>query len=204
MENTFCRPRKIEIARLDAIIEKLEADLMTLLSGNATEQDAVRYSEKFVRQGKRLPKNRKMIFWGFDKPENMPSDCRVDFFYWPTYLVVCFLVNVQLQFPESARKIDGFAETLAGGLLAATGRGFEGSGLDSEDGFFHAMSLFLKSNIPTFLRQEPMVSPEFSTQFSKAMEALHGFAAGKLVSFCGYDLSEEAEKVLAVNREANI
>ena len=58
------------------------------------------------------------LFWGYDEPENMPGDARVDFFYIPTYLNTAFLMQAFRMIPELIlERVPDFAENWTGSRL---------------------------------------------------------------------------------------
>ncbi|MGB4587851.1 MAG: gamma-glutamylcyclotransferase family protein [Clostridiaceae bacterium] len=197
MKNTFYRPAEINTRNLNQIIREMRENVTELLSGTVDKDEVVRYTRKLIEDGKPLPKNPAMVFWGFAEPETMPSDSRVIYFYTPSYIAVSILAYVKMYGPDEATKLEGFEETLKKGLLGATGRGFTGAGHDTLIGLIHSMDIFASAHLHEFVEKYPEVCPEFTTMFKKAKSFLEAkVQSGVLKSDYGEDYIKEASAVI--------
>jgi len=206
MNNTFYRPAKVNVPEFFAIVKKLESDLNLLLSGQTTREEALAYAAQLAEQGISLPKDPRMMFWGLEKPENMPSDARVDFLYRPTYVTVCFLARVRTLWPDEALKIPSFSKALYDGMFASTGRAFKGHGIEWLDGLFDTLSLFGKAGIPDFVRAFPQdCCPEFVDMLHEAVAFLSAemAAGGPFDEWSGKSITSKAATALAGFPEVN-
>jgi gamma-glutamylcyclotransferase (GGCT)/AIG2-like uncharacterized protein YtfP len=111
-----------------------------------------------------------MGFWGFDEPENMPSDARVMYFYTPTYIAIGMLLNTKLNYPETVKQIAGFDVALKKGLLASTGRGFQGHGYDYLDGLIKALNIFVLAKAHIFVELYPNYCQEFTRLLKESLQ----------------------------------
>jgi hypothetical protein len=151
MKYTFYRPNELNTTEFDKIISDMHDVLVRISNGYADGNELKDYLEKLIRDQKCLQSNADMGFWGFDDPENMPSDARVMYFYTPTYIATGILLNAKLNYPETVKQIDGFDVVLKKGLLASTGRGFQGHGHDYLDGLIKALNIFVLAKAHIFL-----------------------------------------------------
>ena len=106
MKCTFYRPETINTEEWNNIRSKLRADLEELETGKVPESEVVLYLETLFSQAEPLEKNPAMRFFGFDKPEHMPSDARVEYYYWPTYIAAALGMKACLLFPGSLGKVE--------------------------------------------------------------------------------------------------
>ncbi len=143
MNCTFYRPTKTNVEEFNMITSKLHNDLMDISKGYASEPELRDYAANLIMEQNDLPRDPKMGFWGLSEPETMPADARVDFFYMPTYMAVGILMNCKLNYPHIAEELPGFEEALKKGLLASTGRGFQGSGHDNIQGLIETLHVFI-------------------------------------------------------------
>jgi hypothetical protein len=108
MKYTFYRPNETNTETFDKIISDMYEVLVKISNGYAKENELKDYLENLVKDQKCLQSNAEMGFWGFDEPENMPSDARVMYFYTPTYIAIGMLLNTKLNYPETVKQIAGF------------------------------------------------------------------------------------------------
>lgn len=201
MKNTFYRPKKINCKEMNEIVGKLESDFNEILSGNVSEEEATEYVRKLIEQGEPLEYKPGMVFWGLDKPVNMPADARVDYLYRPTYFAVG-IMGKALSLYSSVGELDNFYETLLHGLNACTGRGFLGSGYNEMDSFFEALTIFAKSGIAKMTLENMDYSPLFTAQLKEAVKFLNShLLTGKRVDpWTGKDYIKEASAVAELLR----
>lgn len=202
MKNTFYRPEKINCSELQEIVNKLEKDLDELSTGNVSEEELKEYVRELIKQGEPLAHNPKMICWGLDKPENMPSDARVDFFYRPSYIAACILSNAYMIYPDII-DIKGFTVTFRGSLVTSIGRNFLGSGYDDFEGLIDTFTLFAKSDIFKFVEKNPEYCPEFTNQFILAINFLtEKLEKGKVIDpWTGEQMTKEIMRISEILRK---
>ena len=158
MKCTFYRPETINTEEWNNVRSKLRADLEELETGKVPESEVVLYLETLFSQAEPLEKNPAMRFFGFDKPEHMPSDARVEYFYWPTYIAAALGMKACLLYPGILGKVDlpdgqSAEEILRSVLLACTGRGFRGHGFDDVKGLVEVTEFFIDHGAREFIEQ---------------------------------------------------
>lgn len=150
--------------------EKLAADIRTavseLMSGKLTEEEIEEYATDIVKAATKSDFSEN-VYWGYDKPENMPGDCRVVYVYNPTYSCVAFLIKALEIIPKLKCDSD-YMDVLSKGLSFAMGRGFMGHGYECMEEFRENMSFFLKIGVDKFVEENPELSVKFTDQFAKA------------------------------------
>jgi len=170
MKYTFYRPNELNTTEFDKIISDIHDVLVRISNGYADGNELKDYLEKLIRDQKCLRSNADMGFWGFDDPENMPSDARVMYFYTPTYIATGILLNAKLNYPGTAKQIAGFNVALKKGLLASTGRGFQGHGHDYLDGLIKALNIFVLAKAHIFVELYPNYCQEFTRLFKESLQ----------------------------------
>ena len=65
--------------------------------------------------------------WSIAPDERLPPDVRVDFVFYPTYIVVAILTKVKLRFPYIGESIEGYDDALKKGMYFSTLRNLAGS-----------------------------------------------------------------------------
>ena len=197
MKNTFYRPEKLNCQEFDRIIHEMRDSLTELVSGQAKKEEVIQYVQRLIKEGKELPKDPELIFWGFDEPENMPSDSRVLYFYTPTYIAASFLAYVRKHGPMEALLLEGFDETLRKGLNGCAGRGFSGSGHDGLKGLIDALFIFTSAQLHEFVQSHPEVSPKFTSIFLDVKRMLEDkLQTGKVMGGWGEDFTRVAKEVV--------
>jgi hypothetical protein len=91
---------------------------------------------------------------------DMPSDARVEFIYFPSYLAVSILTRVHMDHPEISESIPGYMDALRNGLRFSTYRGLMGHGFDRYDEMLMTLKFFEKGRVIEFLRSDPDFCPE--------------------------------------------
>lgn len=197
MKNTFYRPAKPDTKLFDEIIRLMREDLSELVSGKVGKEEIVSYAAKLIEDGKPLPKNTDLIFWGFAEPETMPSDSRVVYFFTPSYLAVSMLAYIKVHGPKEAIELEGFDETLMKGLMGATARSFSGAGHDGLIGMIRCFDLFAEAKIHEFVDEYPEICPTFTSLFLKTKSHLEQkLQNNKVIGDYGEDFNKEADAVL--------
>lgn len=170
MKYTFYRPNETNTETFDKIISDMYEVLVKISNGYAKENELKDYLENLVKDQKCLQSNAEMGFWGFDEPENMPSDARVMYFYTPTYIAIGMLLNTKLNYPETVKQIAGFDVALKKGLLASTGRGFQGHGYDNLDGLIKVLNIFVLAKAHIFVELYPNYCQKFTKLFKESLQ----------------------------------
>lgn len=183
MKCTFYRPANNNTNEFENIIGKLRYDVLTLNQETADSLNIYNYVLRLSEEAQPLEKNPAMMFWGMDKPERMPGDIRVEYFYKPTYIATAFLMKAAVLFPElmedddldwefGSECINLFKKVLPAAMLGCTGRGFMGSGYDDVKGLFDTLTIFAEGNAKSFVEKYPDVCPEFTKMFNETVQML--------------------------------
>jgi len=202
MECTFYRPKTVSISEFFDIRYKLEADLAELETGRVPEKEAVRYLEQLLPQAEPLEKKPAMRFFGLEKPDQMPSDARVDFFYWPTYLAAMLAMKAILLYPGLPEKIrlpgdEDLEQVLRAVLYGCTGRGFRGHGIEDVSGLVEVTGFFTEHGAGEFLKKYGGKCPEFAECCDQALLFLfEGVWKGAVAGIWGDDYTEGARSIL--------
>ncbi len=185
MKNKFCRTETIDLSAWDAIIRDMKEDLAAISRREISVEAARAYLNDLLLQARPLAANRpEAYFFGFDRPENMPSDARVDYFYYPTYLAVAIAMEARHQYPDvfGAERLAGAGSLTAAEalrilgacMLGCTLREFRGHGCDDLAGQAEAFELFARAHALGFIRDYPRLCPPFNRLFRLL---LNGFRA---------------------------
>ncbi|MDO5139642.1 MAG: hypothetical protein Q4D71_14425 [Oscillospiraceae bacterium] len=209
MKCTFYRPERTIIREFQNIVGKMRLDLHDLKEGKVDEQQTRRYVLNLMRLAEPLERNPRMMFWGLDRPERMPSDARVDFFYIPSYIATAILMRAALTYPaligngndqECSRECtDLYKKVLPGAMLGCTGRGFMGSGYDDVRGLFDTMEIFSDGGAGEFVKLYPDMCPEFTKLYTETVSMIHErVAEEKWQDGWGADYLPRAERILSM------
>lgn len=180
---TFYRTEEIKTKAWENIIGKLHFDLMMLDKEEMDEERVCRYVYMLLQNAQPLENNPKMSFVGMWNPCEMPSDCRVEYVYKPTYIATAFMMKAAVIYPgfmskEKFCSIDlydkefsqeEFLNGLKACMLGCTGRGFAGHGYDDLQGMIECMQLFAENRVGEFVELYPDVCPEFTDLFNKCI-----------------------------------
>ena len=206
MKCTFYRPETVNFAEWKEIREKLLRDLNELETGKVKKQEAVLYLQTLLPQAEILERNPRMRFFGMDLPQKMPSDIRVDYYFWPTYIAAMIAMKICLLWPgildrvnipggESARDI------LRAVLLGCTGRGFRGHGYDDVRGLVEVTEFFVDHGTIDFLEISGTLCMEFTECLNQALLfLLAGVMQGSVAGAWGDNYTERAYSILAKSK----
>lgn len=167
---TFYRPAEVNTIEFENIIGKLAYDLHRLETEQNDEWSVYHYFYMLSRHAQPLAKNPAMSFLGFAAPESMPADCRVPYFYHPTYLATAFMIKAVLLYPSLMNEatfldseldfsVDTVKTTLAACLLGCTGREFDGAGVLPMK---ECIRIFDEAGADEFIEKYPDLCPEFT------------------------------------------
>lgn len=202
MKCTFYRTKEVNMDEWVLIRQKLYEDLKELDKRKTPEREVIEYLEELLPQAEPAGKNPAMRFFGFEKPENLPSEERVEFCYWPTYLAAAFTIESTLLYPGILERVKlpggQKAEEIFGAVLTGcTGRGFRGHGVDDVKGLVEVTEFFTDHGAVVFLARNKSKYPEFEECFRSALMFLFtGVATGKVAGTWGDDYTERAEEIL--------
>lgn len=197
MINKFYRTETINTQEWETIIREMEKDLDVLCSSKVEKAELQTYVVELLAQAQPLENRPEMTFFGFDDPRTMPSDCRVAYFFWPTYIATAFLMKACLLYPDFLGTVIP-EEELVSCMVACTGRGFRGAGYDDLKGAVETMALFTKADVNLFLELHPTFCEEFTTQYDMWMSVFEkGIQSGVLQGAWGDSYLEEAKAILA-------
>lgn len=181
MNCTFYKPKNLNTKEFENIVGKLRYDLHLLETEENDEWNVYYYFYSLSKLVKPLTKKPKMLFLGLDDPDKMPSDARVEYFYKPTYIATAFMIKAVLLYPSLLNEknfldsdldftVDTVKNTLAGCMLACTGRGFDGAGVFKiED----CIKLFEDAGTGEFLEEYPDICSEFKELFIEKKKILN-------------------------------
>lgn len=181
MKNTFYRPEDFKNDReLDVIVKKLKEDFNEVVSEKCTKEELKEYVEKLVADAKPFAGNEDKLFWGVAEPVGMPADCRVAYFYNPTYYATAIMVSAFLQYTEFAREIKGFEDTLHKALNGSAGRSFKGAGYNTFKGVVECLDIFLDAKIQYFIATNYGFSEEFQRKYFEATNFIINIYKGNI------------------------
>jgi len=194
MKNTFYIPK--DVSQFDYVVEKLNLDLKEICHASVPEEEVLEYTERLLSQLTPLEHDDTMWFLQFDKPSNMPSDCRVEYVYKPTYIAASIIMQAIMRY-EKVREISGVEKSLSMLMNGCIGRNFQGHGYDGTEGFLDTMEIFARANVAVFIRDYPHVNPKFNKAFSKAVTFLDTeICTGKVTNpWSGESYSERGELI---------
>ena len=92
--------------------------------------------------------------------ECMPSDARVYYVFYPTYIAVAILTRVLLDYPEIPKQIPNYEEVLRMGFKFATYRRLRGHGIGAESEMIEAMEILSFGKVIEYLSSNPDFCPE--------------------------------------------
>ena len=160
MKYEFRRIDEIDLHSFARQMQQQYAALDTLLEGEADTMEILSYVEEMLADGRPCKGMPEALFWGFDEPENMPGDARVDYFYMPTYLNTAFLMQAFRMIPEQiCERIPAFKEKLGRAMTGCSGRRFAGHGYEKDD-FVQGMQIFASVRTKEFIRNHKDIVPE--------------------------------------------
>lgn len=132
--------------------------------------------------------------WAIPKDIAMPSDARIDYIYFPTYIAVAVLSLVKQDYPKIAKAIKGFDASLKAGLDFASGRDLQGHGYDSLVEALIAMEYLAIGKVFTLIKNHPDLSRKFVRATHKAVEDIEN----KLGDNTGWSSIDEKKAEMAL------
>ena len=159
MKYVFKRKDEINLQVFAEQVGTQYAALEWLKSGCAETDEIAAYVQGIMDSGRNCKGIPDGLSWGYDEPENMPPDARVDFFYRPTYLNTAFLMQAYRMIPEKLDAMTGFADVLRSAMLTCAGRRFKGSGYSNDD-FVEGIMIFANVHTAEFIRAHSNIVPD--------------------------------------------
>jgi len=134
--------------------------------------------------------------------EGMPSDARVDFVFFPTYLAISILTRVLLDYPEVPKQIPNYYEVLRKGFIFATYRKLRGHGYNAESEMIEAIKILSLGKVPKYLALNPDFCPEM-LQILKDIkkELTEALEKGETKGPWGEDYTEGFKSVVKILEE---
>ena len=196
MTNKFYRTETINTQKWEEIIRAMKQDLESLKTGKPEKEELRKYVVDLISEAHYPGEKSKMKFFGFTESDSMPADCRVEYFYKPTYIATAILIKACLLYPDFL----GTAipeKDLKACMMACTGRFFKGAGFDDLKGAVETVRLFTDAGINLFLELHPDICEDFAFcydmwlwQFEKGIEK------GVLQGAWGDSYLEEAKAIM--------
>lgn len=199
MKNIFYVPENI--SQYDAVVKKLAIDLEEITKGDVPESEVLEYISILLKQYVRFAPKPEMIFWQLDDPRSMPSDCRCEYVYKPTYYATSIIMYAIMKY-ECVRKLPKVFEVLRDAMNGCLGRNFVGS-FGSIKGLLQTFEIFAQGQVYKFIQKYPNVNPKFVDQFNEAFEFISEEVINKEIQSKDDEFKvNAAEKILlAMERE---
>ena len=177
MKNTYYVPAMEQENATDCyqeVIGKLENDLYLLSLGNEPESEVCKYVTTLITQCEEYELNQELMFWMLDKPNHMPSDCRYEYVYYPTYLASTILMNAYVNY-DAVREIDGINEVLKKVRESCCGRNMNLSTANTKEAL-RMYHIFAIGDVLTFIQAFPSMNLKFTEQFMGKYRWVQGYA----------------------------
>lgn len=128
--------------------------------------------------------------WVIPRDPAMPSDARVDFAYFPTYIAIAWLCLVKEEHPAAVRHVQGLERALQKGFRFASGRHLYGHGHDASQELLKAVRVLSLGKAFSLIREWPELSP----RFSQVVEQVESDLVDKIPSQHGFSTSDAAKQ----------
>lgn len=198
MKYTFKREDKVNLEAWDRTNRSLWKTRDAAVRGEFGEADMTDYCRQAVRDARPLSHDPKMMFWGYDEPDEMPSDARCQFFYLPTYLIVQTMIVGINRYPHLL-DIPGIRDVLSRALFGCTGRGLHGSGYDAMVILLENLTMFTDAGIQKFLREHPDIGGPFGEMYEELIaQVREDYDNGRHVFDWNCDFKKEQAELLAL------
>ncbi len=99
--------------------------------------------------------------WAIPRDAAMPSDARVEFVYFPTYIAIAWLCLIRQDYPDIAARLGGFDRTLSQGLRFASYRKLRGHGHEANEQCLDAVEILALGKTFSCVRADPSISRAF-------------------------------------------
>jgi hypothetical protein len=133
-----------------------------------TEQDVERFTRRLITlQRNDTAPTMKPGSWAIPWDTAMPSDARVEFAYFPTYMAVAWLCLIRQNHPEIAARLDDFDKTLGRGLRFASYRKLQGHGHEADRQCLDAIEILSLGKVFSYIRDDRSRSPAFGRMLNE-------------------------------------
>jgi len=186
MTNTVTQMQEIleklannEIPNVDYSLEKLVCFCSSLVENQRNEMSSVKKGS-----------------WSVGPDERMPSDARVDFVFFPTYIAVAILSKFMQLYPAEAKLILDFKKVISRGLFFSTYRRLLGHGYDATKDMIKAIEILDMGDVPKLLVTERELSFELFMLLRDIKFRVDGYLdQGNVTAGWEQDFTEEYKTV---------
>ena len=166
MIKKFMITEKVEVRKMENIVNAMRDLLEKLVSGEIPNVDTYTRSDlkdfcTSLINGQRNDIGLKSGSWCVaPSAKDFPSDARVDFVFFPTYIAISILTRVLVDYPEIPEQIPNYAEVLRKGFKFATYRRLRGHGIGAELEMIDAIEILSSGNVTKYIASNPDFCPE--------------------------------------------
>jgi len=146
------------VAEMQDILDKLDNN--EIPSANYPLESLIMFCTSLVNGQRNDMEHFKKGSWSIAPDEPMPSDARVEFVFFPTYIAIAILSKFMQLFPEEASSIATYRSAISMGLLFSTHRRLSGHGYDAVEGMVQAVTILDKGDVPKLLSDDRELSYE--------------------------------------------
>ena len=207
MKNKFHRTGNADLSSWNRILSEMRDDLTALSREDVTEGEARIYLNELLTEARPSKRAAGARFFGFDEPENMSADARVDYCYAPTYLAAAIAMRILDRFPEieagdriagkDSMTVEDALRVLSEAMLGCTLRNFSGDGFDGLSGRLDALEIIVRADALRFIMGHPALCPQFNRCFLCALgECAAAFDRGSLAGDWGEDYAGRFAPIL--------
>lgn len=170
---------KADIDEMDRKVRELREVLETLAGGGIpspgyTVDDLERLCASLVREQRNdIPRLVPGSWCVAPSIEDMDSDARVEFVFFPTYLAVAILTRALREHPELKERIPGYEKAIKEGLEFSTMRELMGHGYDARAEMIDAVTILAMGQVDRYLEDEPAVCPGLAKLLAEARGCDH-------------------------------
>jgi len=113
--------------------------------------------------------------WALPLDVKMPSDYRVDFAFFPTYIAISWLMLIKTDFSESSKDHGEIDRALKKGMKFACGRKLSGHGYDADREMLEAINIFSLGGVFAFIEDNPTFCLKFSRMIENVVNHLESY-----------------------------
>lgn len=197
-----------QVKKMKKILEKLASNEIPNES-TYTKSDLTNFCKSLITNQRNDLKSIKPGSWCIVPTEvveeGMPSDARVDFIYFPTYIAISILTRVLIDYPEIAQQIPNYEEVLKKGYKFSTYRKLSGHGYDADLEMIEAIRILSMGKVPEFLASNPEFSPELFKVLKEIKRRLEiSIRNGRTRGPWGQDYSEGFKEVIRMLKPLDV
>ncbi len=167
MLKTFGTAEKLDDSKMENTVNELAELLEKLSSGEIpnendyTPSDLKKFCISLIDGQRNDISGLKSGSWCLiPSGECMPSDARVYYVFFPTYIAIAILTRVLLDYPEIPKQIPNYEEVLRRGFKFATYRRLRGHGIGARSEMIEAMEILSSGRVVEYLLSNPDFCPE--------------------------------------------